>query len=77
MSLDLSLPFLTFPLEEKNERGGLIKPALKVNINTLAILSVLTVLSTLVLPRLWKEKQKSFEFPVDLHHYNQEHKSNI
>ncbi|XP_032455606.1 uncharacterized protein LOC103316979 [Nasonia vitripennis] len=79
INLDLSVPFLSIPLEDKKEHGGPPMPLLNVNTKALTVFGLLMALSAFVVPLFVKKipDQPPNVSPAELHHhhYSKEHKS--
>ncbi|OXU26552.1 hypothetical protein TSAR_005253 [Trichomalopsis sarcophagae] len=78
INLDLSVPFLSIPLEDKKEHGGPPMPLLNVNTKALTVFGLLMALSAFVVPLFVKKipDQPPNVSPAELHHhhYSKEHK---
>ncbi|KAL7297427.1 hypothetical protein TKK_0009805 [Trichogramma kaykai] len=55
LALDLSVPFLSIPLDNRNGQSGLSMPLVNINTKSLAALGILMALSAFVLPLLIKQ----------------------
>lgn len=76
--MDLSIPFLSIPLQDnksKNAPGTFPMPLVKLNTKALAIFGTLMAIMTFVIPLLFKQVPEQPP-PYNYLNYAKEHKSN-